>query len=165
MGSPPPVSGLWHQEIKHLAQVLPKLADMTHAFETFNANQGKRTLQRRLQHTRASVVMMQEIGYHADECESLRAAFFGPGMSPPLNGPGRSPPATPSMGPGSSPPVTGPGRCPPATGPGRCPPACIAVSDSDTRRHDPLRVVDAAQPSFKHLVEIVVGKKGPRSSR
>jgi len=66
VGNPPPVSGLWHQEIKEIAQVVPKLADMTHAFETFNANQGKRTLQRRLQHTKAVVVMMQEIGYQWD---------------------------------------------------------------------------------------------------
>ena len=47
------------------------VSTITHMFETFNANQGKKTLQKRVRRSTAMVILAQEIGYGIDECESL----------------------------------------------------------------------------------------------
>ncbi|CAK0788911.1 unnamed protein product, partial [Prorocentrum cordatum] len=71
LGNPPLVSGLLDASAGAKQLHVPAAVTITHTFETFNANQGKLTLQKRLRRSTAMVIMAQEIGYGIDDCESL----------------------------------------------------------------------------------------------
>ncbi|CAK0849203.1 unnamed protein product [Prorocentrum cordatum] len=71
LGNPPLVSGLLAASAGAKQLHVPAAVTVTHTFETFNANQGKLTLQKRLRRSTAMVIMAQEIGYGIDDCESL----------------------------------------------------------------------------------------------
>ncbi|CAK0826069.1 unnamed protein product [Prorocentrum cordatum] len=71
LGNPPLVSGLLAASAGAKELQVPAAAAITHTFETFNANQGKLTLQKRLRRSTAMVILAHEIGYGIDDCESL----------------------------------------------------------------------------------------------
>ncbi|CAK0816022.1 unnamed protein product [Prorocentrum cordatum] len=60
-----------HRKFDSGGALVPSEVNESHFVETYNANQGKQTLKKRLSCTRFLIVLAQEIGYHDWECEAL----------------------------------------------------------------------------------------------
>ena len=67
----PNVSGLSMKRSETAEAMMPSDVGGSHFVETFNANQGKQTLKKRLSCTKSFIVLAQEIGHHDWECEAL----------------------------------------------------------------------------------------------